>query len=123
MIEFHGRLSADCAVRIIRQMEGFDPLWCEEPVAPESLELLAEVKRQVQCPIAAGERLYTLADFHRLTALRAVDVVQMDIAHCGGILVSKKIAAMAAIFLLTRIPPQCAMSICTTSTARRAVSR
>ena len=49
----------------------------------------------VPCPIAAGERLYTLADFYRLTALRAADVVQMDLAHCGGISAGKKIAAMA----------------------------
>ena len=108
MIEFHGRLSADCALSVIRQMEAFDPLWCEEPVAPESLDLLAEVKRQVHSPIAAGERLYTLADFYRLTALRAVDVVQMDIAHCGGILISKKIAAMAAAQDI-RVAPHCSI--------------
>ncbi len=59
------------------------------------LELLAEVKRSSPCPIAAGERLYTLADFYRLTALRAADVVQMDLALCGGISAGKKIAAMA----------------------------
>ena len=58
-------------------------------------ELLAEVKRRAYSPVASGERLYTLADFYRLITLRAVDVVQMDIAHCGGLWVSKKIAAMA----------------------------
>jgi galactonate dehydratase len=108
MIEFHGRLSADCAMSVIRQMEVFDPLWCEEPVAPESLDLLAEVKRQVHSPIAAGERLYTLADFYRLIALRAVGVAQMDIAHCGGILISKKIAAMAAAQDL-QVAPHCSI--------------
>ncbi len=96
MIEFHGRLSAGAASTMIRRLERFDPAWCEEPVAPECLELLAEVKRSARCPIAAGERLYTQADFYRLTTLRAVDVVQMDLAHCGGILAGKKIAAMAA---------------------------
>jgi galactonate dehydratase len=39
--------------------------------------------------------LYTLADFYRLCELRAADVVQMDLAHCGGLLASKKIAAFA----------------------------
>ncbi len=96
MIEFHGRLGAGAAAAMIRRLERFRPAWCEEPVAPECLELLAEVKRSAGCPIAAGERLYTQADFYRLTALRAVDVVQMDLAHCGGILAGKKIAAMAA---------------------------
>jgi galactonate dehydratase len=96
MIEFHGRLGAGSAAAMIRRLERYRPAWCEEPVAPECLELLAEVKRSAGCPIAAGERLYIQADFYRLTVLRAVDVVQMDLAHCGGILAGKKIAAMAA---------------------------
>jgi galactonate dehydratase len=108
MIEFHGRLSAGSAIAMIRQLERFDPLWCEEPAAPECLDLLAEVKRQVRSPIAAGERLYTQADFYRLTALRAADVVQMDIAHCGGIAAAKKIAAMAAVQDL-RVAPHCSV--------------
>ena len=108
MIEYHGRLSAGSAVDMIRRLEPFAPAWCEEPVAPEALDLLAEVKRQVRTPIAAGERLYTLADFYRLTALRAADVVQMDVAHCGGILASKKIAALAAAQDL-RIAPHCSV--------------
>jgi galactonate dehydratase len=108
MIEFHGRLSAGSALAMIRKLDRFNPVWCEEPVVPESLDLLAEVKRQVHTPIAAGERLYTLADFHRLTTLRAADVVQMDIAHCGGILTAKKIAAMAAVQDL-RVAPHCSI--------------
>jgi galactonate dehydratase len=108
MIEFHGRLSAGSAVAMMRRLERFDPVWCEEPVVPESIELLAEVKQQTRCPIAAGERLYTLADFYRLTSRRAADVVQMDVAHCGGLLVSKKVAAFAAVQDL-RVAPHCSV--------------
>jgi galactonate dehydratase len=108
IVEFHGRLSAGEAAEIIRALEPYKPLWCEEPVAPENLDLLLEVKRGVSSPVAAGERLYTLADFHRLTTLRAADIVQMDIAHCGGILVSKKIAAMAAVQDM-RVAPHCSI--------------
>jgi galactonate dehydratase len=108
MIEFHGRLSAGGAASMLRRLEPFSPLWCEEPIEPEKIELLAEVKRQTSCPIAAGERLYTLADFYRLISRRAVDVVQMDIAHCGGLLVSKKIAALAAVQDL-RVAPHCSI--------------
>lgn len=108
MIEFHGRLSVGSALAMMRRLECFHPLWCEEPVAPESLDLLAEVKAHTALPIAAGERLYTLADFARLTQLRAADIVQMDIAHCGGLLVSKKIAALAAVRDL-RVAPHCSI--------------
>jgi galactonate dehydratase len=108
MIEFHGRLAAGDAIRMIRRLEPFQPTWCEEPVVPESLELLSEVKRAVAAPISAGERLYTLSDFYRLTARRAADVVQPDLAHCGGILAGKKIAAMAAAQDLT-VAPHCSI--------------
>jgi galactonate dehydratase len=108
MIEFHGRLSAGSAVDVIHSLEPYRPLWCEEPVAPEALDLLAEVKRRTRLPLAAGERLYTLADFHRLITLRAVDVVQMDIAHCGGLLAAKKVAALAAVQDL-RVAPHCSI--------------
>lgn len=108
MVEYHGRLAAGDAVTMIRRLERFQPTWSEEPVAPESLDLLAEVKRSVTSPIAAGERLYTLADYARLIHLRACDVVQMDVAHCGGILASKKIAAMAAVQDLV-VAPHCSV--------------
>jgi galactonate dehydratase len=108
MIEYHGRLSFDAAARMMRRLERFDPCWSEEPVAPENVDLLAALKRQVHGPIAAGERLYTVADFFRLIQLRAVDVVQMDIAHCGGILAAKKIAAIAAPQDV-RVAPHCSI--------------
>jgi len=108
MVEYHGRLSFDAALRVIRRLERYDPEWSEEPLAPENLDLLANLKRQVPGPIAAGERLYTQADFYRLIQLRAVDVVQMDIAHCGGILAAKKIAAMAAAQDI-RVAPHCSI--------------
>ncbi|HEX7446600.1 MAG TPA: mandelate racemase/muconate lactonizing enzyme family protein [Pirellulales bacterium] len=108
MIEFHGRLSSQAAQAMIGDLEGFNPAWCEEPIGPESIELLVELKRQTRVPIAAGERLYTLADFYRLISLRAVDVVQMDIAHCGGLLAAKKIAAVAAMQDV-RIAPHCSI--------------
>ena len=108
MIEYHGRLSVGAAVDMIRRLERYEPTWSEEPVAPESIDLLAEVKRRVSGPIAAGERLYTIPDFYRLTMLRAADVVQMDIAHCGGLLVSKKIAAMCAAQDI-RVAPHCSV--------------
>jgi galactonate dehydratase len=96
MIEFHGRLAVSDAIRFVGSLAGYNIVWCEEPVAPEKLDLLKEVKAASAHPISAGERLYALADFARLTAMRACDVVQMDIAHCGGLWTSKKIAAFAA---------------------------
>lgn len=95
MIEVHGRLSVSCAIEMGRRFEKYRPAWYEEPVIQNSLDLLKEVKEILPFKIAAGERLYAFQDFYRLTQMRACDVVQLDPAHCGGLLVSKKIAAMA----------------------------
>jgi galactonate dehydratase len=108
MIEFHGRLTAGAATSVMSLLEPYQPTWCEEPVSPERVEQLADVKRASRLPIAAGERLMTETDFLRMIELRAVDVVQMDICHCGGILTSKKVAALAAMHDL-RVAPHCSI--------------
>lgn len=95
MIEAHGRFGVAFAIEMGRRLARYRPAWYEEPVSPDSLDLLKEVKAALPFLIAAGERLYTLRDFARLASLRAADVVQMDPTHCGGLLASKKVAALA----------------------------
>ena len=59
MIEIHGRLGAGDAVRFIRRSNAHHIVWCEEPVAPESIELLAR-----------GQASARPADLLRRAALR-----------------------------------------------------
>ncbi len=108
MIEGHGRLSVGSAIDVGRQLEKYLPFWFEEPVTPHSLELLKEVKAALPFRIAAGERLFTAQDFFRMISLRAADVVQMDPAHCGGLLMAKKIASMAEVQDMS-ISPHCSI--------------
>jgi len=108
MIEVHGRLSAGCAIEMGQRLAKYRPGWYEEPVTPHSLDLLKEVKDALPFPIAAGERLYMLEEFERLTSLRAADVIQMDPAHCGGLHISKKIAALAEAHDL-KVSPHCSI--------------
>jgi len=108
MIEGHGRFNVETSLEVAHALEPFRPAWFEEPVISENVEHLEMVKAQSCVPIAAGERLYSLPDFFRLISRRAVDVVQMDVAHSGGILTSKKISAMAAAQDLS-ISPHCSI--------------
>jgi len=108
MIEMHGRLSAACAIEMGRRLVPYRPAWIEEPVTPHDLDLLLEVKRALPIPMAAGERLYMLEEYQRLTSLRASDIVQPDMAHCGGLAVGKKIAALAQAHDL-RLAPHCSI--------------
>src|SRR5690606_15932833 len=67
----HGQFPAAGAVRLARAIEPYDPLWFEEPVPPDMPEVMAEVARRSNVPIAAGERLTTKHEFARLIELRA----------------------------------------------------
>jgi galactonate dehydratase len=58
---------------------------------------MAEVAATISIPVATGERLFTKWGFRDVLALGAADVLQPDLAHCGGILEARKIAAAAEV--------------------------
>jgi galactonate dehydratase len=83
------------AVDFARQVADARPLWIEEATQPEDLATLAWVAERSPTPLATGERLFTKWGFNDLIQQRAVAVIQPDVSHAGGILETKKIAAMA----------------------------
>lgn len=95
MIEGHGRFDVPSAISIARDLARFDPAWFEEPVPPESIDALATVRRASPVPIAAGERYYEPSRFLELIEKQAVDFVQPDVSHVGGLSEMKRIADMA----------------------------
>ena len=94
----HGQFTPAGAVRLAKRLEPYDPLWLEEPVPPDSPEDMAHVARQTSIPIATGERLCTKYEFARLLEHRGARILQMNLGRCGGLLESKKIAALAESF-------------------------
>jgi galactonate dehydratase len=104
MIDFHGRTTPAMAVEYINAVAEFSPFFCEEPVPPENVAALAEVKRAVSVPIATGERLVTRHQFREIFEQQACHVIQPDLCHCGGLLEGKKIAAMAETYLMGVAP-------------------
>jgi galactonate dehydratase len=104
MIDFHGRTYPAMAIRYIQAVEEFSPYFCEEPVPPENVEALLEVRQSVRVPIATGERLVGRHQFRPIFEQRACHVIQPDLCHCGGILEAKKIAAMAETYQMGVAP-------------------
>jgi galactonate dehydratase len=97
-IEMHGRFAVHTAIDLCHRLAPYRPGWFEEPVPPENTRALAEVRRAVAplgIPVAAGERLFTRFLFLDLFSERAVDIIQPDVCHAGGIAETRKIAAMA----------------------------
>ena len=94
LIECHGRFNHFTAVEISRQLAPFKPMFLEEPTVPDNLDSLKWVRDHSMVPIAAGERFYGKYHFWDVLHKEAIDIAQPDIFHTGGILESKKIAAM-----------------------------
>lgn len=95
LIEGHGRFDIRTAIQVAKELEPYKPMFFEEPIMPENIDGLAEVRAKSPVPIAAGERMYTKFDFRQALEKRAVDFIQPDLRVAGGILETKKIAAMA----------------------------
>jgi galactonate dehydratase len=96
LVEGHGRFNVPTAVTIGKELEGMVNIkWFEEPIPPDELSSLLEVKRRVRVPIATGERMYTRRSFFHLLEIGAADYLQPDVSHGGGISELRKIAAMA----------------------------
>jgi galactonate dehydratase len=104
MIDFHGRTYPAMAIEYINAVDEFRPYFCEEPVPPENVEALCEVREKVRVPIATGERLVGRYQFRPLFEQRACHVIQPDLCHCGGLFEAKKIAAMAEIYQMGVAP-------------------
>ena len=91
----HGQMTAAGAIRLAKRLEPYDPLWFEEPIPPDAPEEMAKVARATTIPVAAGERLATKYDFHRMLQAGAAAILQMNLGRVGGLLEAKKIAGMA----------------------------
>ena len=102
----HGQFTASGALRMARAIEPYDPLWFEEPVPPDMPEVMAQVARGTSIPIATGERLTTKFEFARVIENRAATILQPDLGRSGGILETKKIAAMAEAYHI-QVAPHC----------------
>ena len=85
LVEGHGRFDVHAAIMIARQLEPYRPFWLEEPIGPESISALSDVRRHSPVPIAAGERTYDRFQAQDLLRYEAVDVLQPDVCHVGGI--------------------------------------
>ena len=94
-VDFHGRVHKPMAKVLIKELEPYKLMFIEEPVLSENVTSMLEPLRNSSTPIALGERLFSRWDFKDVLASGAVDIIQPDPSHCGGITEARKIAAMA----------------------------
>lgn len=103
-VDFHGRVHKPMAKILAKKLEEFDLMFIEEPVLCENMEEFINIARVANIPIATGERLFSRYDFKRLLQTGAVDIIQPDLSHAGGLTEVKKIASMAEAYDVALAP-------------------
>ncbi|MFN7992422.1 MAG: mandelate racemase/muconate lactonizing enzyme family protein [Bryobacteraceae bacterium] len=99
MADSAGIFSFGAAAELIERLHPVRPAFVEEPLNMDVPRGLVELRKIAgNIPIAAGERILTRWGFREWLELSAVDVIQADVCHCGGIGELLRIAACAEVY-------------------------
>jgi len=98
MFDAHAAVPPALLIQFANSIDAKDLLWIEEPAVPGNIEVFKRLKAAIKIPLASGERDRTIWEFVPYLTERAVDILQPDCGHCGGITQMKKIAVLAEAF-------------------------
>lgn len=85
VVDANGAYDAATAIKMGRAMEAVDIRWFEEPVPTDDLAGYARLHAMTDTPLARGETDFGLWTLGEVIERRLIDVVQPDLARCGGI--------------------------------------
>jgi galactonate dehydratase len=105
LIDAHGRFDVPTAIRLCRSLEEAGDIdWFEEPVPPESVDALKQVREKISAPISWGERGHTKWDFVPILENKLADYIMPDVTWTGGITELKKISALCEAYYIPVSP-------------------
>ena len=84
------------ALEIGRVLDAHGFSWFEEPLSPQHPELFRQLADKIDTPIATGECEQTRWGFETLLNAGGVNIIQPDLAYCGGPTEALKIRAIAS---------------------------
>ncbi len=84
------------ASKLVERLDGARLYWLEEPLAADDYDGYRRLTDTLSLRVAAGEADSGLEPFRALVERGHVDVLQPDLARCGGFTVARRIAALAA---------------------------
>ncbi len=103
-IDFHGEVSPQTAKLLIKALEPYQPMFIEEPVQCQNVDVMADIARSTHLPIATGERIFTKWGFREILEKGAASILQPDLCHAGGIMEVRLIAGMAEAYYAAVAP-------------------
>lgn len=103
-VDFHGAVSPQTSKILIKALEPYQPMFIEEPVQCQNVDVLADLARSTYLPIATGERVFTKWGFREILEKHAASILQPDLCHAGGIHEVHLIAGMAEAYYAAIAP-------------------
>jgi galactonate dehydratase len=94
-VDFHGAVEPGTASLLIKALEPYHPWFYEEIVQPLNVDVMAELAKKTNIPLATGERIFTKWGFREILEKKAAYILQPDICYAGGITELRLIAGMA----------------------------
>ena len=94
-LEIHRNLRPEEAIVLAAELAPFRLLYYEDALAPESVDAFDYVARNINLPMATGERFYNPYQFKELIDRKIVSLIRPDLSLAGGYTQLKKIAGMA----------------------------
>jgi D-galactarolactone cycloisomerase len=98
MIDFNQSCTPRNAIATAALMDAAAPLWIEEPASPGDLEGYRLVSSHIRPAVAGGETHSAAAEFLPFLAAGAMDVLQPDLAICGGFSGVGQVAVLADLY-------------------------
>ena len=98
IVECHSHTDALSAVQYARAIEKYGIYYFEEGTYPLNTDTAKNCARKVNIPMANGERIYTRWRYLPFLQDDSIQVIQPEIANCGGITECKKICDLAHIY-------------------------
>jgi D-galactarolactone cycloisomerase len=95
MVDFNQSCLPRTALGAARRMEDARLAWIEEPAAPDDVAGYRMLAGQVGPALAGGETYLSAAAFRPFLDAGAMDILQPDIALCGGITGVARVAMLA----------------------------
>ena len=96
LVDANSCYTAPRAIEVGKMLEDNGVCHYEEPCPYWELEWTAEVAAALELDVAGGEQDNDLAQWRRMIAMDAVDIVQPDVCYVGGMTRTLRVAAMAA---------------------------
>ena len=94
-LELAERFTVRTALELANEVAPYKPMFIEEPIWRERWDAFERLAERSPVPIATGEGYLSRNEFKPLLEAGAVEIVQPDVVHCGGITELRKIAALA----------------------------